>query len=80
MDVATNLNIDDALLAKAVKLGGGKSKRETVNIALAEFVRKRQAEDIIALFGTIAFDPKYNYKKQRQRDTREALKQTRGAR
>ncbi len=76
--MATNLNIDDALLAKAVKLGGGKSKRETVNAALAEFVRKRQAEDIIALFGTIDYYDDYDIKKQRQADTRRAMTKVRG--
>ncbi len=63
--MAPNLHIDEKLLAKAVKLGGGKTKRETVNDALAEYFRKRQAKDVIALFGTIEFDPAYDYKKQR---------------
>lgn len=76
--MATNLHIDDALLAKAVKLGGGKSKRETVNEALAEYVRKRQADDIIALFGTIDYYDDYNIKKQRQADTRKAMKKVQG--
>lgn len=78
MAMATNLHIDDALLAKAVKLGGGKSKRETVNEALAEYVRKRQAEDIIALFGTIDYYDDYDIKKQRQADTRKAMKKVQG--
>lgn len=78
MGMATNLHIDDALLAKAVKLGGGKSKRETVNEALAEFIRKRQAKDIIALFGTIEYDPTYDYKEERKLSTRKAMKKTRG--
>lgn len=76
--MATNLHIDDALLAKAVKLGGGKSKRETVNEALAEYVRKRQADDIIALFGTIDYYDDYDIKKQRQADTRKAMKKVQG--
>lgn len=78
--MATNLHIDDTLLDKAVKLGGGKSKRETVNEALAEFIRKRQAKDIIALFGTIDYDPAYDYKEQRRLSTRKAMKKTKGLR
>jgi Arc/MetJ family transcription regulator len=31
-----NLNIDDELLAEALRLGGKKTKRETVNEALVE--------------------------------------------
>jgi hypothetical protein len=76
--MATNLHIDQKLLAKAVKLGGGKTKRETVNAALAEFVRKREAEDVIALFGSIDFDPAYNYKEHRKASTLKGLKKARG--
>jgi hypothetical protein len=50
--MATNLHIDDKLLAKAVKVGGGKSKRQTVNDALAEYVERRSQLKIIELFGT----------------------------
>ena len=76
--MATNLHIDDDLLAKAVKLAGGKSKRETVNDALAEYVRKREAEDVIALFGKIEYDPAFNYKEQRKLTTRKGLLKARG--
>jgi hypothetical protein len=77
--MATNLHIDEKLLAKAVRLGGGKTKRETVNDALEEFVRKREAEDVIALFGTIDFDASYDYKEHRKASTRKGLKKARGA-
>ena len=76
--MATNLHIDEKLLARAGKLGGGKTKRETVNDALAEFVRKREAEDIIALFGKVDFDPAYDYKHQRKASTRKGLRKTKG--
>ena len=51
--MATNLHIDDRLLAKAVKAGGGKNKRETVNEALAEYVQRRAQAKIIEAFGTL---------------------------
>ena len=41
--MATNLHIDEKLLAKAVKAAGGKTKRETVNEALAEPKTTRSA-------------------------------------
>ena len=66
--MATNLNIDDELMAKALKIGGFKTKKETVNVALQEFVQRRAAEDIIALFGTVDFDESYDYKAERRRD------------
>jgi hypothetical protein len=50
--MATNLHIDDKLLARAVKVGGGKSKRQTVNDALAEYVERRSQLKIVELFGT----------------------------
>ncbi|MDB5296600.1 MAG: hypothetical protein JWO31_2583 [Phycisphaerales bacterium] len=76
--MATNLHIDTDLLKKAVKLGGGKTKRETVNDALAEFVRKREVEGLIALFGTIDYDPTYDYKEQRKFSTLKARRKTEG--
>ncbi len=76
--MATNLHIDDDLLAKAVKLNGGKTKRETVNQALAEYVRKREAEGIIKLFGTINYFDDYDIKKHRKADTRKAIRRTKG--
>jgi hypothetical protein len=76
--MATNLHIDPQLLAQAVELGGGKTKRETVNEALAEYVRKRRAKDLIALFGTIDYDPGYDYKEQRKFSTEKARRKARG--
>jgi Arc/MetJ family transcription regulator len=38
----TNLAIDDQLLDQARTLGGYRTKRETVNEALREFIQQRQ--------------------------------------
>ncbi len=64
--MATNLAIDDRLLSKALDVGGFGTKRETVNEALREFIQRRQRVDLVKLFGTIAYDPKYSYKKERR--------------
>lgn len=64
--MSTNLNIDDELLAEALRVGGKKTKRETVNEALEEYIKKRKQLDIIKLFGKVDFDPKFDYKKSRQ--------------
>lgn len=65
--MATNLAIDDKLITEAQKAGHHKTKKETVTTALKEYIaRKRQAE-IIDIFGTINFDPNYDYKKARSR-------------
>lgn len=63
--MATNIQIDNALVDKAMKLGGSRTKREAVNKALAEFVQRREQLRILGLFGTVDFDPGYNYKDQR---------------
>ncbi len=57
----TNLSIDDVLLKKALKIGGFKTKKDTVNEALEEFIRRREQKKITRLFGTVeedAYDPK----------------------
>jgi len=65
--MATNLAIDDKLLTQALKLGRFKSKKDTVNTALSEFIQRRQQKDIVQFFGSVEFDPKYDYKKSRKR-------------
>ena len=48
----TNLAIDDRLIAQAQKLGRHKSKKDTVNAALDEYIRRRKQAALIPLFGT----------------------------
>jgi Arc/MetJ family transcription regulator len=63
----TNLNLDDTLLDEAVKLSGNRTKRETVNAALAEFVSRRKQRRILGLFGKLEWSPGFDYPKERQR-------------
>lgn len=63
----TNLAIDDALLEEAQKVGGHRTKKDTVNEALREFIQRRKQAKLVELFGTIEFDPSYDHKKQRRR-------------
>ena len=65
--MATNLSINETLLDKALELGGFRSKKDTVNAALEEFIRRRKAEDVINLFGKIEYESDYDYKKMRSR-------------
>ncbi|MDR5695921.1 MAG: type II toxin-antitoxin system VapB family antitoxin [Armatimonadota bacterium] len=48
----TLLEIDKNLLEKARRLAGVRTKREAVEIALREFVRRRHAKRLIAAAGT----------------------------
>jgi Arc/MetJ family transcription regulator len=63
----TNLEIDDRLLAKALRVGGLKTKKATVNEALAEYVRHRQQREVVRLFGSVEFDPAFDYKAERKK-------------
>lgn len=61
----TNLAIDDRLIEQAKKLGRHKTKKDTVNAALDEYIRRRKQASVIPLFGTIQYDPKFDYKRER---------------
>lgn len=63
----TNLAIDDRLLEEAQKIGGQPTKKATVTEALREYIQRRKQAKIVELFGTVEFDSKYDYKKQRRR-------------
>ena len=65
--MATNLALDDKLIEEAVRLGGHRTKRETVTEALQEYVQRRKQLRVLELFGKVEFDPNYDYKKARQR-------------
>lgn len=66
--MATNLAIDDKLINEARKIGGHKTKKEAVSAALKEYVDRRKQLEILKLFGTIDYDPTYDYKKMRKLD------------
>ena len=64
--MATNLAIDPELLDEALQIGGLKTKKDTVNQALTEFVQRRKQQEITRLFGTLPWDEDYDYKKGRR--------------
>lgn len=63
----TNLAIDDSLIQEAVRIGHHKTKRAAVTIALDEYIQRRKQQEIINSFGSIDYDPCYDYKEQRKR-------------
>ncbi len=66
MCMPTNLAIDDRLLDEARIVGGYRTKRETVNEALREFIQRRQRLALADLAGRIEYDPRYDYKRERR--------------
>ncbi|OGL05355.1 MAG: antitoxin [Candidatus Rokubacteria bacterium RIFCSPLOWO2_02_FULL_71_18] len=65
--MATNLAIDEQLLEQALRVGGHRTKRATVNEALEEYIKRRKRLRATEAFGTIDFDPKFSYKRARRR-------------
>jgi Arc/MetJ family transcription regulator len=60
-----NLDINDELLASAIDISGLKNQKETINLALEEFIQRRKRKDAIDLFGKIDFSEDWNPKKAR---------------
>ena len=65
--MATNLALNPKLIIEAQKIGGFKTKKDTVNTALLEYIQRHKQLEIIKLFGSIDYDSDYNYKEERNR-------------
>jgi len=63
--MATNLALDNSLLNLALEVGGFKTKKDTVNAALKEFVERHKQVEVIELFGNLPCDTNYDYKERR---------------
>jgi hypothetical protein len=63
--VATNVQLNAKMVEEAVRLGNFKTKQEALNVALAEFVARRNRLRILELGGKIEFRPDWDYKKMR---------------
>ena len=64
--MATNLTCDDKLIEEARRVGRHKTKKDAVTAALVEYVQRRKRLRILGAFGTVDFDPKYDYKAERR--------------
>lgn len=65
--MATNLQIDPELLEQALRVSGEKTKKAAVTRALREFIARRKQREILDLFGSLDWDPDYDYKAERSR-------------
>ena len=66
----TNLALDNKLIEQARRIGRHKTKKEAVRAALREYVQHRKQLKILALTGTIEYDPDYDYKALRRKTPR----------
>jgi hypothetical protein len=60
--VRTNIVLDDKLIARAMKKAGVRTMRETIDIALREYVGKPDYDALLALAGSGVIDPAYDPK------------------
>lgn len=51
----TNIELDDELVEKAFALTGVRTKKELVNLALAELVKSKSPKNLMDLAGKIEF-------------------------
>ena len=63
--MSTNLAIDDSLILEAQKVGGHVTKKAAVSHALLEYIQRRRQLEVLDLFGTVDYDPDYDYKQHR---------------
>ncbi|MGH8461750.1 MAG: type II toxin-antitoxin system VapB family antitoxin [Stenotrophobium sp.] len=62
----TNIFLDDQLVAEAMKLAGVSTKRETINVALRNFVTTHRQRRILDLAGQGYIDPDYDVRTVRK--------------
>lgn len=58
----TNIDIDEVVVAEAMRLSGARTKREVVDRALREMVARARRPSIRELFGIGGVDPDYDPK------------------
>jgi hypothetical protein len=64
----TDFEIDDSLIEQARVIGHHATREAAITAALEEYIQHRKQLEILDLFGTVDFDPTYDYKKNRQLD------------
>jgi hypothetical protein len=64
--VITQFNINNTLLQEALTLDDQITVDTLVETALREYIQRRKRLKVLDLFGTIDYDPDYDYKQQRQ--------------
>ena len=62
-----NLNIDPALLDRAVHVSGERTKNAVVTKALQEFIARREQKRLIELMDKLTRDDPFKYKPERSR-------------
>jgi len=65
--MATNLELDPALVERALAVSGERTKKAAVTRALEEFVARLRQKRLLELMGKLEWDAGFDYKKARDR-------------
>jgi Arc/MetJ family transcription regulator len=63
--IADSAERSSELVNAALAISGLKTKQETINLALEEFIEKRKREEVIEAFGTIDFADDWDSRRMR---------------
>lgn len=67
LHMLTNLRSIPISSSGALQVSGAKSKTAAVTQALTEFIARREQSRLLELFGSLAWDPDFDYKSERTR-------------
>ena len=65
--MATNVELDPKLMREALRVGKHKTKREAIETALREYVKRSTQPSILEMFGKVDYWPDYDYKALRKK-------------
>jgi len=60
----TNIDLDEGLVTRGLRLSGLRTKKDLVNAALREFVRRKDQKKILELRGKISWSGDMNLMRQ----------------
>ena len=67
MCMRTNIVLDDALVRRAARLTGIRTKKQLVHEALRTLIHLRERRSLLELDGAVALAPGYDHKRLRER-------------
>jgi Arc/MetJ family transcription regulator len=65
-EMRTNIVLDDDLIREGLELTGSRTKRELVQMALEELVRRRKRKNLADLAGSLRFRDDFDHKSLRE--------------
>lgn len=67
--MSLTITLDEELVEEAREIGSHQTALSVVVEALQEYITRRKQMQIVGLFGTVDYDPDYDYKRYRNSDS-----------